>query len=83
MALGGGAEGGALYVNAINSIISMSMFINNTVTHGTAWFVNARISTIRHDAVYEFKGIQWQDLNFNTTLNDGICGEDNNYNLDS
>lgn len=79
MAFGGGADGGAFYVNAANSVIGMSTFINNAATHGAPWRVNAKTSTVSPDATYE--GIQWQNQNFNITLNDGICGEDNNYNL--
>ena len=75
-ASGDGAEGGALYVTATNSVIGMSTFINNTVTHGapSSWYINAKTSIIHdHDVTYE--EIEWQDQNFNTTFNDGICSE--------
>ena len=72
-ARGGGAQGGALYVKATSSIIGMSTFINNSATHGAPRYIIANPSIISDDAVYE--GIQWQDLNFNTTLSNEICGE--------
>ena len=78
MAIGGAAQGGALYVRAGNSNIHKSMFINNTATHGAPWYINARTSTISHNAIYEGLGIVWQDLTFNTTLYDGACGKKKN-----